>query len=140
MKNIILTLLALLAFSVKNSAQVTLNEEPTISRMMDAYVSNNRQPSGMPPSTTPTVQVIDGFRVQLLATTDRRKVDEVIGGFGSRYQGVYSGWIQAQPYYKVRVGGFANRAAATTFLQKIKTNYPDAYIVADRVKTTELTN
>ena len=74
-----------------------------------------------------------------LGATDRRKVDQYQSAFGGKYPGVFVGWSQAQPYYRVRVGGFTNRTDATKFLQSIKGDYPDAYIVADRVKTTELT-
>jgi len=85
-------------------------------------------------------QTFDGFRIQLAATTDRRKVDQMQDEFRGRYPNVFVGWSQAQPYYRVRVGGFQNRNDATKFLGNIKKDYPDAYIVQDKIKTTELTS
>ena len=111
---------------------ITVNEEPSITRMMDIYANGNKAKTAE--------QTIDGFRIQLVATTDRRKVDQIQGAFTTRYPGVYAGWSQAAPYYRVRIGGFVSRNDATKFLTNIKKDYPDAYIVADKVKTTELTS
>jgi cell division septation protein DedD len=104
--------------------------------MMETYVTGGKSTTS--PTTNNTVQVIDGFRIQLMATTDRLKVDEAQSTFNSRYPGVYTGWSQAKPYYRVRIGGFSSRTEASNFLQKIKKDYPDAYIVPDRVKTSEI--
>lgn len=117
---------------------IIINEEPLITKMMYTYVTGGK--STNTPSTGGTVQIVDGFRIQLLATTDRTKVDDSQSVFNSRYPGVYSGWSQAKPYYRVRVGAFTSRSEAATFLQKIKKDYPDAYIVPDRVKTSEITS
>lgn len=117
---------------------IIINEEPLITKMMYTYVTGGK--SANTPSTGGTVQIVDGFRIQLLATTDRTKVDESQSVFNSRYPGVYNGWSQAKPYYRVRVGAFTSRSEATSFLQKIKKDYPDAYIVPDRVKTSEITS
>jgi hypothetical protein len=118
------------------SQNITINEEPTITRMMEIYTAGVKTTE----PTTPTAgaQIIDGFRVQLMATTDRRKVDETQTAFAGRYPGIYSGWSQAKPYYRVRVGAFSSRTEANNFLQKIKKDYPDAYIVPDKVKTNEI--
>jgi hypothetical protein len=120
------------ASSIIKAQGITVNEEPTITRMMDIYANGNKAKTAE--------QTIDGFRIQLVATTDRRKVDQIQGAFTARYPGVYAGWSQAAPYYRVRIGGFISRNDATKFLTNIKKDYPDAYIVADKVKTTELTS
>ena len=131
MKKILLAIVLIATANLAHAQGITVNEEPTITRMMEVYSSVNK--------VKMAEQTIDGFRIQLVATTDRRKVDQYQSAFGGKYPGVFVGWSQAQPYYRVRVGGFTNRTDATKFLQSIKGDYPDAYIVADRVKTTELT-
>jgi cell division septation protein DedD len=132
MKQVIVSLSLLLGLvGVAQAQGIQVNEEPTITKMMDIYANVNKAKTAE--------QLIDGFRIQLLATTDRRKVDQVQEGFRGRYPNVFVGWSQAQPFYRVRVGGFSNRNDATKFLQNIKKDYPDAYIVGDKVKTTELT-
>jgi SPOR domain len=137
MKNFIAVIIVLFLGLEQIKAQnVVINEEPIISRMMETYVTGGKSTTS--PTTNNTVQVIDGFRIQLMATTDRLKVDEAQSTFNSRYPGVYTGWSQAKPYYRVRIGGFSSRTEASNFLQKIKKDYPDAYIVPDRVKTSEI--
>jgi SPOR domain len=133
MKQIIISFIFFFAtFSTTKAQGITVNEEPTITRMMDIYANGNKARTAE--------QTIEGFRIQLAATTDRRKVDQMQGAFTARYPGVYSGWSQVAPYYRVRIGGFTSRNDATKFLTNIKKDYPDAYIVADKVKTTELTS
>jgi cell division septation protein DedD len=130
MKQVILAVL--LFSSLTTYAQnIQVNEEPNITRMMAIYANVNKIKTAE--------QTFDGFRIQLAATTDRRKVDQMQEAFRARYPEVYVGWSQAQPYYRVRVGGFQNRNDATKFMQNIKKDYPDAYIVQDKIKTTELT-
>ncbi len=137
MRKILLLLSIILSVVKTTQAQVTINEEPAITKMMEVYagrgkaVTNNTSPENAP-------QVVDGFRVQLMATTDRRKVDETQALFSQRYPSAYAGWSQAKPYYRVRVGAFTSRTDASNFLQKIKKDYPDAYVVPDRVRTSEL--
>jgi SPOR domain len=131
----------LLVCSTKSAvSQVTINEEPPISRMMEIYANGIKTSAPTNPNTGGApVQIVDGFRVQLIATPDRRKVDELQAQFGSKYPGVFTTWVQAKPYYKVRVGAFTSRTEASNFLTKIKKDYPDAYLVPDRVKTSEIT-
>jgi SPOR domain len=124
---------------VSANAQITVNEEPNISRMMAVYAGGIKPTTNVPIPDAPNVRTIDGFRIQLMATTDRRKVDEALAQFGGRYPGVFSTWSQAAPYYRVRIGGFAARTEATNYLNRIKKDYPDAYIVPDKVKTSEIT-
>lgn len=134
MRNSILSIvLVFISFvSMKAQGGVTINEEPIITKMMDAYMGVNK--------ATTSTQVIDGFRIQLMATTDRRKVDQMMASFSARYQDAPVTWTQVQPYYKVRVGAFTSKDGATKYLQSIKKDYPDAYIVTDKVKTTEIMN
>lgn len=123
-------ILILGAFAAK-AQDINITEEPKISRMMELYTSGNR--------VVTSNSSFDGFRVQLLATTDRRKIEEIQGKFSARYPGVYVGWTQAAPYYKVRAGGFQSRADAQRFMLKIKADFPDAFVIPERVKTSEIT-
>lgn len=134
--------IVLLVLGTKNGYSqnsLTLNEEPPISRMMEIYASGIKTTAPINPNTGGGVQIMDGFRIQLMATTDRRKVDDTQAQFGSLYPGIFTTWSQAKPYYRVRVGAFSSRSEASNFLTRIKKDYPDAYIVPDRVKTSEMT-
>lgn len=131
-KSIFSILLVLFAVVISKAQGVTISEEPTITKMMAAYTGINK--------VTTSTQMIDGFRIQLMATTDRRKVDQVMSSFSAIYQGVPVTWSQAQPYYRIRVGAFAQRDGASRYLQTIKKDYPDAYIVTDKVSVAEVMN
>jgi cell division septation protein DedD len=138
---ILLFAILLLSVSNINAQNVTINEEPIISKMMVVYAGKGKPVANTPAPTggSTAYQMIDGFRVQLVASNDRRKAEEIQATFSARYPGVHVGIVQQAPYYKVRVGGFANRSDAMSYLQKIKISHPDAYVVPDRVKTTEMT-
>ena len=131
-KGILSILIVFFALTFSKAQGVTISEEPTITKMMELYTGVNK--------VTTSNQMIDGFRIQLMATTDRRKVDQVMSSFSSIYQGVPVTWSQAQPYYRIRVGAFAKRDNAVNYLQTIKKNYPDAYIVTDKVSVAEVMN
>ncbi len=149
MKTAIGTLFFTLFFVLTAKTQnITINEDPIISKMMLLFIGRaNPTPSGTT-STTPATgintpiapQIIDGFRIQILASTDRRQVESGQSSFAARYPSTYVTWQQAKPYYRLRVGAFASRSDATRYLQNIRRDYPDAYIVPDKVKTNEITN
>ena len=131
-KGILSIVLLFFALAATRAQGVTINEEPTISKMMEVYTGVNKAAA--------SVQMLDGFRVQLMATTDRRKVDQLMAAFSATNGGVPVTWSQAQPYYRVRAGAFLSRDGAAKYLQSIKRDYPDAYIVPDKVKTSEVMN
>ncbi len=131
-KSIFSIVLVLCAFAVSHAQGISISEEPAITKMMELYTGVNK--------ATAATQMIDGFRIQLMATTDRRKVDQVMSSFSALYQGVPVTWSQAQPYYRIRVGAFAQREGASRYLQTIKKDYPDAYIVTDKVTVAEVMN
>jgi hypothetical protein len=92
-------------------------------------------------TNTPAIpQIIDGFRIQILASTDRRQIESGQSTFAARYPTTFVTWQQAKPYYRLRVGAFTSRSDATRYLQNIRRDYPDAYIIPDKVKTNEITN
>jgi SPOR domain len=133
MKNILSTLfigVLSMVFAVQTKAQgISINEDPTITRMMETYANNNK-----------AAQVIEGFRIQLTATTDRAKMDGTVTAFKAKYPGIFVDWSHAKPYYKVKAGAFTSKANAERYLKSIKLDYPEAFIVSEKVKATELTN
>ncbi len=80
-----------------------------------------------------------GFRIQILSTRNVAHADSVRDDFrfwsSQRIdnQRVDAYIIFRQPYYRVRVGDFRNRANAIEFSQLIKTRYPEAWVVHDRI-------
>lgn len=86
-----------------------------------------------------------GFRVQLLSTRDVAEADSTIDQFRtwtseelSEYQ-IETYVIFRQPYYRVRVGNFKNRDRAIVFSRLLKNQYPDAWVVHDRIDPENIT-
>ena len=80
---------------------------------------------------------IDGFRIQIFEESGNKSsthAKEVMAEFTEKYpvMPVYLTW-QA-PNFKVRVGDFGTRMEAEGFLNKIKRDYPIAWVITDKIK------
>lgn len=89
-------------------------------------------PAGV--AATFTGGVIDGYRVQVIASSYQDNADNVAGQVRAAYPGtgVYVEHIQG--LYKVRVGDYADRAAAEAMRDRLRNaGYADAWIVKEPV-------
>jgi len=125
MKKYIRTLLTVCLFtgfsgSLAAQQNVYVKEATIVSRIMFHLVQQNQ-----------LNQVVSGWRVQILATTDRRQLEEVKAEFQRQYPGVLVDWKHDKPYYKLRAGAFADKLAATQLLHRLKKEYPSAYPAKD---------
>ena len=100
--------------------QIQLNADPAIDQLMKTWVNLNR--------TNPR---IEGWRVQVLSSTDRQRVEAGKAQFLTTYPNIPADWVHEKPYYKLRVGAFRTRQEAMSFLAGIKDSYPVAYPVKD---------
>lgn len=99
---------------------VNISEDPGIKSMMDRMVQINWMK-----------ETVTGWRVQILATTDRKKMEDVKSEFLSRYPNVPIDWVHAKPYYKLRAGAYATKLEAIKLLHQLKRAYPSAYPARD---------
>lgn len=99
--------------------EVQLNEDPKVTQVMKAWINTNRTQPGM-----------EGWRVQIMASTDRIQVEQGRSKFRNEYPDVVANWIQEQPYYKLRVGAFRNKQEALAFISQL-TGWPGAYPAKD---------
>lgn len=130
MKRIVITLVALFTLScLAFSQNVIVNETPTITQLVEKHIELNR-----------AKLTIDGWRIQLFATTDRSKLEGERGTFINRYPNIPVDWVHASPWYRLRAGAFATKLEATRTLNSLKIYYPDAYLAKDKIKTNELLN
>lgn len=100
--------------------EVLVNEGPSVSDLMNTWVAANRKNTG-----------IDGWRVQVLSTTDRVQADAAKLKFSSEFPAIYADWVHEKPYYKVRVGACRTRMEALALINEIKDYYPGAYPAKD---------
>ena len=128
LKNI-LTLLLFIGGSQIISAQatITIEEDYPIEAMMNKFVELNKSETFIP-----------GWRIQLMATTDRQKVDRQKAKFQSLYPNIPVDWTHSKPYYKLRAGAYRTRLDAIRAKKSIKNNYPGAYPAKDKIRKSEL--
>ena len=124
------TLVSLLFFlsSFSVNAQVSINEDGGIASLVDAHITKNR-----------SKKHVSGWRLQLIASPDRQKVMDAKADFLSRYPSYSAEWVYKAPYYKLNVGAYKTKLEATALKQKLKYDYPNAYITKDNnIRPSEL--
>lgn len=99
-----------------------------------------------------TARTVQGFRIQIANVPSKDAADEQVeaairwyaeqraagrtgGLFRAADAPVYT--IYRQPYYRVRVGNFATRAAANQALGAVAARFPGALVVPDTVTVVE---
>lgn len=108
-------------FSGTGTAQeIQFNIDPSIDQLLRNWVYQNRANPG-----------IDGWRLQLLSTTDRTRVEAGKTEFLNLFPTVPADWVHEKPYYKLRVGAFFTRQEALAFLPQLSAYYPGAYPAKD---------
>ena len=65
-----------------------------------------------------------------MASTDRVQVEQARARFRNAYPEVSAGWVQEQPYYKLRVGAFRTRQEALAFISELS-GWPGCYPAKD---------
>lgn len=122
MKRLIVTfsLLLLLGWGLQAQTLVSVNEPPEVTRLMERFIELNRM----------TGQV-SGWRIQLMATTDRNRLEEAQRSFQFRYPNISVDWTHEPPYFKLRAGAYSNKLEALRIKEILKTDYPSAYVAPD---------
>ena len=95
----------------------------------------------------PRAVTVQGFRVQVLTTSDKAEADALAGETERWWNDLSAGEkadVKARgelpievawraPYYRVQVGAYASRSAAQQALQTLSGRFPKAFIVPSRV-------
>ena len=113
----LLVLLLVLAKAPMLHAQVSIIEHGPFSEMLDRYKAINRDPETK----------VQGYRIQIVSTTDRLKLEEAMRKFSNVYPNYKADWVHEPPFYKLRVGAFLDKGRAAEFLSEIKRSFPSAY-------------
>ena len=84
--------------------------------------------------TSALPETLQGFRVQLIATSEYDQAITLRNELNLRYPDLWIYTVYEAPMYKVRAGDFSNRYEAKTLLDKMQTDgYRAAWIVPDKV-------
>lgn len=84
---------------------------------------------------------IDGWRIQVFfeaGNNSKRLSYEAKSEFVRIYPDVPVYVIFQEPYYKVRIGDYRSRMEAEKFLNEIFKDYPNAFVVSDKINYPRL--
>lgn len=80
----------------------------------------------------------DGYRIKIHFGPDRTKAMEIKSRFLSKYSD-YSAYDEYQvPNFVIVVGDFKTKPDAYGFLKKVQVDFPNAFIIKDRIKSGKL--
>jgi len=117
----ILTALLIGAGSLTVAAQdIYIEEDPPIAEMMARFAEINQ-----------SRKLVPGWRVQILATADRSRLETVKQSFQYRYPNIPVDWVHSKPYYKLRAGAFSSKLDAMRLKFILEQDYPGIYLVKD---------
>ena len=84
-------------------AQIRFTEEPKVQALMDRYEKEGRAESS-----------INGWRIKLISTTNRREWESAERKFRSLHPGYTYSNSYENPYYSLKVGALQNNTALKT--------------------------
>lgn len=113
------------------SAQsVQVKMDPIIADMLSQYTTDNKSQG-----------TVSGWRVQILATTNRQRLESVQQSFRYHYPNVPVDWMHDRPYYKLQAGAFRTKRDALRLKYILSREYEGLYLVRDdAIAKTELLN
>jgi hypothetical protein len=121
----VVTSIILLLGTVLLTAQSEVVRSAEIDRMLAVFAAKNK-----------SQQTIKAWRIQVVAVSDRREMENEKSRFENIYPTMHLEWIYDNPYYilKLRDAAFKEKLDALNLLHRIKHRYPAALLVLDDVK------
>ncbi len=123
-------LVACCAATPAQAQNIQVNEDPLITKMMERFVEINKSRTS-----------VEGWRIQVLATTDRQKLEVTRQNFQYRYPNIPIDWVHSKPYYKLRAGAFVTKLEALRLKHILERDYSGIYLVRDdNIRPAEFIN
>jgi hypothetical protein len=115
-----------------HSSNGVIHADPRIAELVDLHITYSEE-----------FPLIDGYRIQLEMSSGNAaldKLNEIKTEFEEKYPETKTYIIFREPYYRLRIGDFRTRLEAVEFLDRIKRDYPHAWVIKDKIEFPELTN
>ena len=109
-----------------NDKKVIIHQQPVIGRLVKKHIKINQHFSKS-----------DGYRVQIFSISgvnSRDRASLMKAEFLSKYPDTDVYIVYNTPSYKVRLGDFRNKLSAEKFMKSIKSDYPFAFVVIDKIE------
>jgi len=123
---LILFVVSMLVVDAKSQG-IQITEHGNIRMAMDKYISQNK--------SNPSVE---GWRIQIISTDDRRKMESYKEKFEQAYPGMFLEWEHRNPWYLVKVGAFKTKLELQAFINELKDDFPQAIPIKDQVSKVQL--
>ncbi len=120
MKHFSFLLACLLVAATLCAQSVQVKLDPAVEQMVEQYTEQNQALSTVP-----------GWRVQILATTDRQRLESVRQSFQYHYPNIPVDWEHSRPYYKLQAGAFSSKLDALRLKFVLSREYEGLYLVRD---------
>lgn len=121
--------LLILCFSLTTWSQgtVRINYGSDIQGMKQKFISHNK-----------SQETVKAWRIQIITTDDRRRMENTMAKFSSMYPDINLEWKHIPPYYKVKVGAYENKMKLMPFLLELKPNFPGVIPIMENIRKTSL--
>ncbi len=117
-----ITFLFLIVFFCSNAGFSQIDEQTRVADLMERWKIYNM-----------SNKEVRGFRVQILATTDRRQMETVQREYERKYPEYPVHFAHNEPYWYLKTGAFLTSQKAQAFMKKMAKEYPASLIVTDMI-------
>jgi len=101
---------------------ITIKQDPSLPKLINRHIDMNT-----------TIRRVQGWRMQLSSNSDRTEVMNIKSTFLTQYPNTKTYLTYQQPYFKLRIGDFADKNEAYQFMKEINDNFKGIFIVPDIV-------
>ena len=98
---------------------VLIFKDPRIDYLLKVYAAKNKT----------KIEAKKVYRVQVIATTSRKEVNEAKSLFSSKFPGIPVFISFAPPTFRLRAGNFLERKDAQSFLREVRKSFPASFVV-----------
>jgi hypothetical protein len=102
--------------------RVEVVADPRLEKMEQSFIKTNKRD-----------QTNDGFRIQVAQTNERAGILKLHSDLTKKYPDIKWYVEFQQPYFRLRAGDYHNRFEALGTVAMLRKEFPNAYLVADRV-------
>jgi len=121
----IVILMILCAIKGISQGNVVIHADPRIDTLIQRSLALAEQES-----------IVQGFRIQLYSGSNRQMANQIKSQFMQSYSQYRAYMTYSQPYFRIRVGDFRNRAEALYLLSLLKqdTRFKAIMLVSDKIE------
>ncbi len=130
-------LFAILVLGINTNAQIKSNgnleiiQDEKIDVLVEKHLKVNELSNTIP-----------GFRINIYfqsGNNSKTNAYQHKTAFNTKFPDIEAYVIYEEPNFKVKVGDFRNRMEARGFLQTIKYDFPDAFVIKDQINFPKIT-